>query len=100
MLTSAGFVSYRHLPMATTIPKYGFPRCRFLRENAGESMSRLAGLAVVGRDLVRSLEQGNSHSRHKVMSVFNALQKLHADSLRAEDELVPFPESEDDAMEE
>ncbi len=34
------------------------------------------------------------------MSVFNALQKLHADSLRAEDELVPFPESEDDAMEE
>ena len=51
-------------------------------------MSRLAGLAGVGRDLIRSLEQGNPHSRHKVMLVFNALQNLHGGSLRVEIELM------------
>ncbi len=52
-------------------------------------MSKLAGAADVSRDLVRSLEKGNPHSRHKVMAVFNALQESHKGSLRIEEELAP-----------
>lgn len=51
-------------------------------------MSKLAGIADVSRDLLRSLEEGNAHSRHKVMSVFNALQELHNGSLQADEELI------------
>ena len=76
--------------MPQSIPKYTFSRCRTLREHAGLSMSRLAGVSEVSRDLIRSLEKGNPHSRHKVMAVFNALQQLHDDSLREEDELLSF----------
>ena len=85
--------------MATTARKSRFPNCGTLRENAGVSVSRLAGLAGVGRDLIRSLEQGNPHSRHKVMLVFNALQKLHGGSLRVEIELI-LEESEHGTTEE
>ena len=73
--------------MPQSIPKYTFSKCRTLREHAGLSMSRLAGVSEVSRDLIRSLEKGNPHSRHKVMAVFNALQQLHDGSLREEDEL-------------
>ena len=51
-------------------------------------MSKLASAADVSRDLIRSLEAGNSHTRHKVMAVFNALQQRHGGLLRPEDELV------------
>ena len=74
--------------MVPPIAKSTFPRCRLLRENAGLSMSKLAGRADVSRDLLRSLEEGNAHSRHKVMSVFNALQGLHNGSLQADEELI------------
>ena len=57
-------------------------------------MSKLAALADVSRDLVRSLENGHPHSRHKVMSVFNALQKLHQGSLRPDKELVSVCEGQ------
>lgn len=77
-------------PMVQSIPKSTLPRCRVLRENAGLSMSKLAALADVGRDLVRSLESGNPHSRHKVMAVFNALQDRHRGTLVVDDELIPF----------
>lgn len=53
-------------------------------------MSQLAGESKVSRDLIRSLEKGNPHSRHKVMAVFNALQRLHDGSLREDDELLSF----------
>lgn len=76
--------------MPQSIPKYTFLRCRTLRERAGLSMSQLAGESKVSRDLIRSLEKGNPHSRHKVMAVFNALQRLHDGSLREDDELSPF----------
>ena len=74
--------------MPRSIPKSDFARCRELRENAGLSMTKLAAIAGVSRDLLRSLEGGNPHSRHKVMLVFNALQKLHGGSLSVSDELV------------
>ena len=73
--------------MRQPIPKSAFSRCRELRENAGLSMSKMAAMAGVSRDLLRSLESGNPHSRHKVMLVFNALQKLHGGSLGTGDEL-------------
>jgi len=76
--------------MASPISKSTFPRCRDLRENAGLSMSRLAGAAGISRDLLRSLEEGNAHSRHKVLSVFNALQQHHDGALRHADELFPY----------
>ena len=76
--------------MPQSIPKYTFPKCRTLREHAGLSMNRLAGVSEVSRDLIRSLEKGNPHSRHKVMAVFNALQRLHDGSLREDDELLSF----------
>ena len=74
--------------MRHSIPKSALTRCRELRENAGLSMSKLAANAGVSRDLLRSLEGGNPHSRHKVMLVFNALQKLHGGSLSIGDELI------------
>ena len=74
--------------MRQPIPKSAFARCRELRENAGLSMSKLAAMAEVSRELLRSLEDGNPHSRHKVMLVFNALQKLHCGSLSIGDELI------------
>ena len=74
--------------MVQPIPKSRFSRCRELRETAGLSMSKLAALADVSRDLLRSLEMGNAHSRHKVMAIFNALQKCHGGSLRVDSELV------------
>ena len=67
--------------------KTTFVRCRDLREQAGLSMTKLAAEAGVSRDLVRSLENGGGHSRHKVLPVFQALQALHNGSLSAEDEL-------------
>ena len=76
--------------MPQSIPKYTFPQCRTLRERAGLSMSQLAGESKVSRDLIRSLEKGNPHSRHKVMAIFNALQRLHDGSLREDDELLSF----------
>lgn len=85
--------------MAKTARKSRFPNCGALRESAGVSMSRFAGLAGVGRDLIRSLEQGKPHSRHKVMLVFNALQDLHGGSLCVEIELV-LEEAEDGTAEE
>ena len=72
-----------------------FPRCRELREAAGLSMTKLAAAADVSRDLVRSLENGNPHSRHKVMMVFNTLQKLHHGALCGADELTPHSGAED-----
>ena len=74
--------------MPQPLPKSCFPRCRELREAVGLSMSKLAAAADVSRDLIRSLENGNPHTRHKVMTVFNALQKLHQGSLSAATELV------------
>lgn len=76
--------------MVPPILKCCFPRCRELREAVGLSMTKLAAAADVSRDLVRSLENGNPHSRHKVMMVFNALQKLHQGSLCGSDELTPL----------
>lgn len=73
--------------MPQPISKSSFTRCRELREHAGLSMSKLAAMAGVSRDLLRSLEGGNPHTRPKVMLVFNALQELHDDSLSIGDEL-------------
>ena len=70
------------------VSKRGFPRCRELRESAGLSMTKLAATAGVSRDLLRSLEEGNPHTAPKVMSVFNALQAAHTNSLVAEHEIV------------
>lgn len=81
--------------MVQPIVKCCFPRCRELREDVGLSMTKLAAAAEVSRDLVRSLENGNAHTRHKVMAVFNALQKLHQGSLCAADELVPLSGDKD-----
>lgn len=81
--------------MVQPILKCCFPRCRELREDVGLSMTKLAAAANVSRDLVRSLENGNAHTRHKVMTVFNALRNLHQESLCATDELVPLPAAED-----
>ena len=77
------------------IPKYCYPRCRELRESVGLSMTKLAAAADVSRDLVRSLENGNPHTRHKVMTVFNALQKLHQGSLSVANELVALAGADD-----
>lgn len=72
--------------MASRIPKSSLPRCRSLREQAGLSKNKLAAAADVSRDLVRSLEDGNPHSTHKVRAVFNALQ--HAlGTIRADEEI-------------
>ena len=68
--------------------KSRFLRCRELREQAGLSMNKLASEADVSRDLIRSLEAGNPHTRHKVMAVFNAL-RVRLGGLSPEDELVP-----------
>ena len=57
-------------------------------------MTKLASASDVSRDLVRSLENGNPHSRHKVMTVFNALQKFHQGSLCAAEELIPISHAE------
>ena len=59
-------------------------------------MTKLAAAADVSRDLVRSLEYGNPHTRHKVMTVFNALQDLHKGTLRGPDELVSLSDAADD----
>ena len=50
-------------------------------------MNRLARAADVSRDLLSSLEDGNAHTTHKVMAVFNVLEQLHRGVLRVEDEL-------------
>ena len=81
--------------MVQPILKCCFPRCRELREDVGLSMTKLAAAAEVSRDLVRSLENGNAHTRHKVMRVFNALRERHQGSLCAADEFVPLSDAKD-----
>lgn len=76
--------------VSASFRKCYFSRCRELREYVGLSMSRLAASANVSRDLVRSLERGNAHSRHKVLLVFKVLNELNEHSLNLEDELHPF----------
>lgn len=58
-------------------------------------MTRLAASASVGRDLLRSLEEGNWHTTHKVMAIFEALQGVYEGSLTATDEIEQYPEAED-----
>ena len=58
-------------------------------------MTRLAANAGVGRDLLRSLEDGNWHTTHKVMAIFEALQSVYEGSLKANDEIEQYPEAED-----
>ena len=58
-------------------------------------MTRLAAHASVGRDLLRSLEEGNWHTTHKVMAIFEALQGVHGRSLEATDEIEHYPGAED-----
>lgn len=59
-------------------------------------MTRLAANASVGRDLVRSLEEGNWHTTHKVMAVFDALQGVHEYSLKATDEIEHYTGADDE----
>ena len=73
--------------MASRPSKSTFTRCRELRESAALSMTTLAARAEVSRDLIRSLESGHPHSRHKVMAVFNALNKCHDGVLDSAEEL-------------
>ena len=82
--------------MVQPIHKCCFPRCRELREAVGLSMTKLAAAGDVSRDLVRSLENGNPHTRHKVMTVFNALQNLHKGVLCGADELAPPSDAADE----
>ena len=56
------------------------------------SKNKLAAAADVGRDLVRSLEDGNAHSTHKVRAVFNALHAAIGD-LCAAAEITDDPNS-------
>ncbi len=67
--------------------KRRFARCRELRENKGLSQTKLAASAGVGRDLLRTLEDGNWHTAPKVMAVFEALQGVYGGSLQAMDEV-------------
>lgn len=84
--------------MAQQLHKSMLPRCRELREQAGLSISKLANAADVSRDLIRSLEAGNPHTRYKVMAVFNALQPRLGGSLRTDDELVPHRQPENNNL--
>lgn len=43
------------------VSKRRFERCRELRESKGLSMAKLAGSAGVGRDPLRTLEEGLAH---------------------------------------
>ena len=63
--------------------KRRFQRCRELRVNKGLSMTKLAASADVGRDLLRTLEEGQWHTAPKVMAVFEALQREYEGSLEA-----------------
>ena len=64
-------------------PKRRFAQCQEFRLNKGLSVTKLAARAGVGRDLLRSLEQGNWHTAPKVMAVFAALQTEYGGSLKA-----------------
>jgi ribosome-binding protein aMBF1 (putative translation factor) len=66
-----------------------FPRCEELRNSAGLSKAELARKAVISVDLIRSMENGNAHSRHKVMRVVNVLQGILNSTLDPEVELKP-----------
>ena len=65
------------------VSKRRFERCRELRENKGLSMTKLAASAGVGRDLLRTLEEGHWHTAPKVMAIFEALQREYGGSLEA-----------------
>ena len=65
------------------VSKRRFERCRELRVNKGLSMTKLAARAGVGRDLIRTLEQGHWHTAPKVMAVYEALQTEYGGSLKA-----------------
>ena len=65
------------------VSKRRFERCRELRENKGLSMTKLAANAGIGRDLLRTLEEGHWHTAPKVMAVFEALQREYGGSLEA-----------------
>ena len=78
--------------------KRRFARCRELRENKGFSQTKLAASAGVGRDLLRSLEEGNLHTAPKVMAVFEALQREYGGSLQATDEVERYAAGEQDGI--
>ena len=77
--------------------KRRFTRCRELRENKGLSQTKLAARAGVGRDLLRTLEEGNWHTTPKVMAVFEALQREYGSSLQASDEIERYADAEHEA---
>ena len=66
-----------------SVSKRRLERCRELRVNKGLSMTKLAASAGVGRDLLRTLEEGRWHTAPKVMAVFEALQREYGGSLEA-----------------
>ena len=76
--------------------KRRFARCRELRENKGLSQTKLAAGAGVGRDLLRTLEEGNWHTAPKVMAVFEALQREYGDSLQVTDEIEHYADAGDE----
>lgn len=77
------------------VSKRRFLRCRELRESKGLSMTRLAATASVGRDLLRSLEEGNWHTTHKVMAVFETLRGVYDGSLEVTEEIEHYTGAED-----
>ncbi len=77
------------------VSKRRFERCRELRVNKGLSMTKLAANAGIGRDLLRSLEEGRWHTAPKVMAVFEALQKEYGGSLEAT-EVERYPDAGDE----
>ncbi len=69
--------------------KCDFLHCEEHRNAAGLSKAKLAREAGVSVDLVRSLERGNYHSRHRVVCIFNELQKRLNKQLDPNAELSP-----------